>query len=948
MIGETLAHFKITDKLGEGGMGEVYRAEDTKLGREVAIKVLPETVANDPERLARFDREAKVLASLNHPNIAAIYSFESAERTDPTVGAPLAGAREGASPSPTSDESDVSRQDPRPRTQVPGPAIHFLVMELVEGETLAERIKRGRLPLDEAMTIALQIAEALETAHDRGIVHRDLKPANINFTESGKIKVLDFGLAKALESGAGTDSDPSHPSLSLSPTLTAQMNTGAGVLLGTAAYMSPEQARGEAVDRRADIWALGAVVMEMLTGQTVYAGKTVSDTLAGILAREPEWEALPDDVPPVIQNLLDRCLQKEIGDRLQAVGEARIAVAGYLADPEAAKAQAVATEYTPLPAWRRALPWAALALAAIAAAAAVVGWTRSPAVSKSETLRLNVEMPVEDTLLTQIGSSIVVSPDGKHMAYVTGNPATRSLHLRSLDQLEGRMVSGGDLAYLPFFSPDAEWIAFVTPNELKKVSVSGGTPLTIATVDFCRGATWTPDDHIIFTPEEQAPLFRIPAAGGEPEQLTTLDEEKGEITHRWPHVLPNGNAVLFVSHTENARFAEATIEALDLETGERRVLVQGGTYPRWADSGHLLYAREGTLYAVPMDPVTLELQGSPGPVIEALTTNEGAYGTAHYSVSDTGTLVYMQGAASAAAYDAVRVDLDGLVSPLLDDAGTYWTPAFSPDGRRLAIDIAAESGNGDIWVEDLDRGIRTRLTFDESDDTGPVWSPDGEWIYFQSDRGNSYDIFRVAADGSEQPVRLTETDSDQAPSDVTPDGKTLIFGQINPESSWDIMTMPIDGDGEPEVFLSTTFLEYGGRVSPDGNWITYGSNESGGFEVYVRPFPAGRGEWQISSSGQRATYPTWASDQTQIFFRTAVGMASASVDSAGGTFRAKRPGTLFESRFIDLFPNQDYDIAPGSEYLVMFQGSNSADTIDHVVLVTNWFDELDQLFTTAR
>ena len=904
MIGETLAHFKITGKLGEGGMGEVYRAEDTKLGREVAIKVLPELFAQDAERMARFSREAQVLASLNHPNIAAIYQVEH----------------------------DGDR--------------HFLVMELVEGETLAERIKRGRLPLDEAMTIALQIAEALETAHDQGIVHRDLKPANINFTGSGKIKVLDFGLAKALESGAGVDSSPSNPSLSLSPTLTAQM-TGAGVLLGTAAYMSPEQARGDAADRRADIWAFGVVVMEMLTGQTVYAGKTMSDTLAGILAREPEWETLPDDVPPVIRNLLDRCLQKEIGDRLQAIGEARIAVAGYLADPEAARAQGATVAYAPQPTWRRVLPWAALALAAIAVAAAVAGWTRESIAPRPETLRLNVEMPVEDTLLTQIGSSVVISPDGKHLAYVTGNPATRSLHLRSLDQLEGRMVSGGELAYLPFFSPDAEWIAFVTPNELKKVSVSGGTPLTIATVDFCRGATWTPDDQIIFTPEQQAPLFRIPAAGGEPEQLTTLDEEKGEITHRWPHVLPNGKAVLFVSHSENARFAEATIEALDLETGERKVLVQGGTYPRWADSGHLLYAREGTLYAVPMDPETLEVKGSPGPVIEALTTNEGAYGTAHYSISDTGTLVYMQGAASAAAYEAVRVDLDGLVSPLLEDAGTYWTPAFSPDGRRLAIDIAAESGNGDIWVEDLDRGIHTRLTFDEGDDTGPVWSPDGEWIYFQSDRGNSFDIFRVAADGSEQPVRLTETDSDQAPTAVTPDGKTLVFSQINPESNFDIMTMPIGGDGEPEVFLGTSFIEYGGRISPDGKWIVYGSNESGGFEVYVRPFPTGRGEWQISTGGQRATYPTWSSDQRKIFYRTAVGMSAASVETTGETFRAKRPEELFEARFVDLFPSQDYDVAPGSEYLVMFQGSNSADTIDHVVMVTNWFDELDQMFTAT-
>ena len=905
MIGETLANFKITGKLGEGGMGEVYRAEDTKLGREVAIKVLPELFAQDAERMARFSREAQVLASLNHPNIAAIYQVEH--------------------------DGDH----------------HFLVMELVEGETLAERIKRGRLNLDEAMTIALQITEALETAHDRGIVHRDLKPANINFTESGKIKVLDFGLAKALESGVGTDSNPSNPSLSLSPTLTAQMNTGAGVLLGTAAYMSPEQARGEAADRRADIWAFGVVVMEMLTGQTVYAGKTMSDTLASILAREPEWETLPDDIPPVIQNLLDRCLQKEIGDRLQAIGEARITIAGYLADPEAAKAQGATAEYAPLPAWRRALPWAALGLAAIATGAAIVGWNRVPEPPRAETLRLNVEIPVEDTLLTQIGSSVVISPDGTHLAYVTGNPATRALHLRSLDQLEGRMVSGGDLSYLPFFSPDGEWIAFVTPNELKKVSVSGGTPLTIATVDFCRGATWTPDDHIIYTPEQQAPLFRIPAAGGEPEQLTTLDEEKGEITHRWPHVLPNGNAVLFVSHTENARFAEATIEVLDLESGARKQLIQGGTYPRWADSGHLLYAREGTLYAVPMDPVTLELRGSPGPVIESLTTNEGAYGTAHYTVSDNGKLVYMQGAASAAAYDAVRVDLDGLVSPLLEDSGSFWTPAFSPDGRRLALDIASESGNGDIWVEDLDRSIHTRLTFDEGDDTGPVWSPDGEWIYFQSDRGKSYDLFRVAADGSEQPVRLTEGDLDQVPSSVTPDGKTLIFSQVNPESSSDIMTMALESEGEPEIFLSTTFIEYGGKVSPDGKWITYGSNESGSWEAYVRPFPAGRGEWQISTGGERASYPTWSSDQKQIFYRTAVGMSVASVETAGDTFRAKRPETLFESRFVDLFPNLDFDVAPGSEYLVMFQGSNSADTVDHVVMVTNWFKELEQMFTAT-
>ncbi len=899
MIGETLAHFKITDKLGEGGMGEVYRAQDTKLGREVAIKVLPELFAQDEERMARFSREAQVLASLNHPNIAAIYQVEH----------------------------DGDR--------------HFLVMELVEGETLAERIKRGRIPTDEAMAIALQIAEALEAAHDRGIVHRDLKPANINFTGSGKIKVLDFGLAKALEAGAGADSNPSHPSLSLSPTLTAQM-TGAGVLMGTAAYMSPEQARGEPADRRADIWAFGVVIMEMLTGQTVYAGKTVSDTLAGILAREPEWDALPEDVAPVLRNLLDRCLQKEIGDRLQAIGEARIAIAGYLEDPEAARAHGKDVEYAPLPLWRRALPWTAAGLAALAA---IVGWTRSQPLPEPDSMHLNVEMPVETTLLTQIGSSVVLSPDGTHLAYVTGDPATRSLHLRDLSQLEGNMVTGGDLSYLPFFSPDGEWIAFVTPGELKKVSVSGGTPLTIAKVNFCRGATWASDDTIIFTPEQEAPLFRIPAAGGEPEQVTTLDEDKGEVTHRWPWAIPDSNIVLFVSHSQNAQFSEANIEALDLETGERKELVRGGTYPRWADSGHLLYVREGTLYAVPMNPATMEILGSPGPVIENLTSNEAAYGTAHYSVSNTGKLVYMQGSEVATGYNIASVDRAGDATLLNDELGIYWSPAISPDGRFLAMSILPGGSNGDIWVEDLDRSIRTRLTFADGNDGAPVWSPDGEWIYFSSARGDSADLFRVAADGSEQPVQLIEDDLNQNPSSISPDGTVLVYSQQMKDTQWDIMTMPLDGEGEPESFLSTPFTEYGGVVSPDGKWLAYGSDESGDWRVYVRPFPTGRGEWQISDG--RSGYPRWSRRGDEIFFRTANGVASASVEISGDSFRAKRPEVLFEGNFVNLFPSFDYDVAPDGETFVMLQGLSSGDKTDHVVMITNWFPELEETFATG-
>jgi len=900
MIGETLAHFKITGKLGEGGMGEVYRAEDTKLGRDVAIKVLPEIFAQDGERMARFAREAQVLASLNHPSIASIYQVEH----------------------------DADR--------------HFLVMELVEGETLADRIKRGRIPVDEAMAIALQVAEALEAAHNQGIVHRDLKPANINFTGSGKIKVLDFGLAKALEAGAGADSHPSHPSLSLSPTMTAQM-TGVGVLMGTAAYMSPEQARGEPADRRADIWAFGVVLMEMLTGQTVYAGKTMSDTLAGILAREPEWEGLPDDVPPIVRNLLDRCLQKETLDRLQAIGEARIAVAGYLADPEAAKLEGQTVEYAPQPAWRRALPWAALALAAVAGFAAVVGWSRTTDRPEPDSMHLNVEMPVETTLLTQIGSSVVLSPDGTHLAYVTGDPASRSLFLRDLNQLEGNMLPGGELSYLPFFSPDGEWIAFVTPGELKKVSISGGTPLTIAKVNFCRGATWAPDDTIIFTPEQEAPLFRIPAAGGEPEQVTTLDEEAGEVTHRWPWALPDGNTVLFVSHTRNGQFSEANIQGLNLETGETTILVRGGTYPRWANSGHLLYVREGTLYALPMDPVTMEIQGSPGPVIEDVTTNEQAYGTAHYSVSDTGKLVYMKGSGAGGGYAVVQVGRDGTTAPLIEDLAAYWDPALSPDGNWLALSVVVPgSNNGDIWVEDLDRSIRTRLTFGDGDNTSPVWTPEGEMIYFSSSRGSSYDIFRVAADGSEQSVQLTEDELEQYPNSINPDGQILVYTEVTKDNAQDIMMMPLEGDGEPQVFLSTSFAEYGGKVSPDGNWLVYGSNESGDWEVYVRPFPEGRGEWRISDG--RSSHPRWSSTGTEILFRTPLGIAAASVEIDNGSFRAKRPEQLFDGNFVSLFPSSDFDVAPGAESIVMMGGTDSADIVDHIVLITNWFPELAETF----
>ena len=899
MIGRTLAHFKVTAKLGEGGMGEVYLAEDTKLGREVALKVLPTSFAADGDRMTRFGREAQVLASLNHPNIAGIHQLEHVED------------------------------------------VHFLVMELVDGETLAERIERGPIPPEEALPIAHQIAEAIEAADDRGIVHRDLKPANVKISSKGVVKVLDFGLARAMD--GDPDNPASNPAFTHSPTLTAQV-TSVGALMGTAGYMSPEQARGETADRRADIWAFGVVLMEMLSGNTVYAGRTLSDTLASVLARDPDWHKLPETTPRPIRRLIERCLEKDLRRRLQAIGEARLVIEEYLADPDAAESEDAgkATETT---GWRRVLPWAALAVAAGAVALAILGWLRPAPEVEPPALRLSVEVASEQPLLTAIGSSVVLSPDGRRMAYATGDTASRGLFVREFDRLQAELVSGSDLAYLPFFSPDGDWVGFVTPTELKKVSVSGGTPLTIASVNFCRGASWGPDGMIVLSPGEDKPLYRVPASGGELEELTTLDEEKGEHTHRWPEVLPAGNAVLFVSHTRNGQFNDGVIEVLDLASRERKVLVRGGSYPRYADSGHLMYAREGTLYAVPFDAKRLELLGTPGPVVEDVITNEASFGSAQYSVSRDGRLVYLTGTASLAGFSLVRVTHDGSITPITDEQARYRTPRFSPDGTKLAMGLAS-LGDGDLWVHDLERDIRTRLTFDENDDAMPIWSPDGQWILFQSDREDKFALYLVASDGSGQPERISSRENPLFPSDWSPDGKLLAYSEIDPKTSWDIWTMPADGEGEPEVFLQTPAVEYGANFSPDMRWIAYGSNESGQWQVYVRPYPPARGEWMIS--GDSGGHPVWSPDGSKIYYRNERGVSMVEVDTSSGTFEASRPKVLFEGPFVNQFPMPDFHITPDDGSFAMFQATEMEDANDHVVLVTDWFEQLDRAFAAPR
>jgi len=899
MIGQTLAHYKILDKLGEGGMGEVWRAEDTKLGREVAIKVLPAAFTADTERLARFEREARLLASFNHPRIAGIYGLE-----------------------------DVNGQK-------------LLIMQVAEGETLAQRIDRGPIPVDQALKIALQIIEGLEAAHEKGIVHRDLKPANITLAADNRVTILDFGLAKALESSDAASGPGSH-SVSLSPTLTAQMTT-AGVLLGTAAYMSPEQARGESADRRADVWSFGIVLMEMLIGKRVYAGRTVSDTLAGVLAREPEWDDLPSDTPVPVRHLLERCLEKEVGERLQAIGEARIAIEHYLENP-AGDVKAGVASAPPL--IKRALPWAVAGALAAALVAAVVLWPRGAA--EEPIMRLEVKVS-DNPLYVQLGASVELSPDGRRVVIVTDAEDGRTITVRALDQLEGTpLVTGGSSTnpYNPFFSPDGQWVGFVTPGELKKVPITGGTPITLCKVNRSRGASWGPDNTIVIAPTRTGGLFTVSAAGGELVPLTTLDAADGESAHYWPQVVPGGNVIFTALLDGSASADEGIIESVSLATGERKVLHRGGAYGRWVPSGHLVYIRENTLFAMPFDVKTMQATGSPAPIVQGVTS-DSSNGGAQISFSQNGTLAYVSGVVGVPEYPVLQMTRQGVVSPLWSEPGTYANPKLSPDGKKLSLTVLRD-GNWDVWVYDLEREVATRLTFNDGYEGDQVWSPDGQYLEFTSDKDGRENPYRKRADGSGEEERLAEIDHDFWATSWSPDGK-WILGEVQAEN-FDLWVVPADGSGEPEVFLATPFFERFPAISPDGKWVAYMSDESGEPEIYVRPFPAAGGKWQVSDGG--GNWPAWSRDGSQLYFRSQDGLMAAAVSGDGGTFRAGRPQLLVAGGFsgdqigiaVSGSVFSDYEPMPNGEAFIVLLGSEAQNTQSHVTLVTNWFDVLKKTF----
>jgi len=869
--GARLGSYEILASLGAGGMGEVYRARDGKLDRDVALKVLPEEFFEDKDRVARFEREAKALAALNHPGIAAVYSFEA-----------------------------VSGR-------------HILVMELVEGEGLDARIARGPIPFDEALPIARQIAEALEAAHERGIVHRDLKPANVMVVPDGRVKVLDFGLAKALEADSASGSSPQ---VTQSPTLTARA-TAAGVILGTAAYMSPEQARGRAVDRRADIWAFGCVLFEMLTGRRVFEGDTASDVLAAVLRQDVDFAALPADTPAGVVRLLRRCLVRDPRARLHDVGDARLEIDDALASP----AKIPSSPGPPRTVGARARRWLPWLVAAGMAAVAVLSLRRAPS-GAQDPVHLSLTMPegvsLDPDFLTQV-QILAVSPDGRRIAFRGRSGDLRRIYLRDLSRETAEPVPGTEGGDDAFFSPDGEWLGFVAGDKLKKTAIRGGTPVMLAGAARVRGSAWGDDGTIVFAPTVNSPLFRIPAAGGEPRPLTALDAAARERTHRWPEILPGGETVLFTVGTEDkpGDYDEARIDAVSLATGKRHVVYRGASLARYAPPDRLLLARHGDLLAVPFDVKTGEVRGTPAPVLQGVS-GDARSGISYFGVSRTGVLVYASGIAMQNINEVVWIDRSGRREPAGIPAGVYSQVAISPDGKKLAYGEGPGGGaRSDIWIADLVHGGQFQLTSNGKAQV-PRWTPDGASVVYSSPTGNA--IMRQRADGSGAAEVLWKSTRlvPIAVDSFTPDGSALIFSMTGLPTRADIYLLPLSGTREARALIATPGAEVLGKISPDGRWIAYTGQYEAGEQIYVQPFPSLAGRWQVSRSG--GSTALWSRDGRELFFVSGDQLFAAPLKPAPAfspgeprpLFRIDRPSALEWSDIFDVAPD-------GRRFIVLVQ-----------------------------
>ena len=885
--GIRLGAYEVVDLIGAGGMGEVYRAVDTRLDRHVALKVLPEAVASDHDRTARFQREAKVLASLNHPHIAALFGLE---------------VHEGR---------------------------HFITMELVEGETLADRIAKGPIPLDEALPIARQIAEALEGAHEQGIVHRDLKPANIKVRPDGTVKVLDFGLAKALTNDG---SSISGGLLTNSPTMTSPVGvTGVGVLLGTAPYMAPEQAKGQAADKRSDSWAFGCVLFEMLTGTRAFGGDDVTETVAEILKSSPDWTLLPASTPASVVGILKDSLRKDRRDRLPDIAVARQALERTVVDH---------TPVVPPKQQLRQWIWPSIATVSVAVAAGVLLWSaRRDDAATAPAVQFGIRLPAGEYLAPQTGRALAISADGTLVVYnVQDGNGTRWVYARRLDQMQGTRIPGADRARGFALSPDAQWLAFLDSGSIKKVRIDGGVPTTV--VDDSRivpplhGSTWSRAGRIVVAFAGAAGLMAVSEEGG---PLQALTEPAGE-RHTQPVAMPDGEHVLYTVHREGQ---SPWIGLTSIEAPSQQLLIEGSD-PRYAD-GYLFFWRDNAVWAVGFDENVLAIQGEARPVLQGVRLGRAPVGSLSplggpmlLDVSATGSLVHVPGGGSAEAPRIMTwVDQNGREEPVTATERLYAIPRISPDGTRIAVHI--EDANADTFVYDLRAGNLMRLTFDRAPEIRPVWAHDGRSVFFRTESGGA-GIVEQAADGSGPARRLVSLPGDGSPTAVTQDGKYLLFTRVGEKTARDVWMLN-RLDGTTTALVTDPGIQGSGTVSPDGRWLAY--NEEPGGSIFVRPFPdVNAGRWQVAPAD--AKWPRWSSDGRELYYQSGRAIRAVQVISDVGSFRWSSPRVVFEGSYVGFggpAGSRNYDVGPDGRFLVIKEGSSAGEPTE-IAVTLNWVAEL--------
>ena len=878
LLGRQLGSYEILSSLGAGGMGEVYKALDTRLERTVAIKVLPAHLAARAESRERFEREARTIASLNHPHICTLY--------------------------------DIGHQD----------GTDYLVMEYLEGQTLAQRLRRGPLPLEETLQYAIEIADALDKAHRKGITHRDLKPGNIMLTNSGA-KLLDFGLAKWRQ---GTNHETP---LSELPTEKSDV-TATGTILGTLQYMAPEQVEGKEADPRTDSFAFGVVVYEMATGKKAFDGKSQASLIAKILETDPPaMTSLQPMTPPALDRVVKKCLAKDPENRWQSAKDLADEL-NWIAGTLESSVISVQTSPRTKKVWRAPAFIGSGALA-VAALAAVATWHLKPLPPLPVT-RTVIALPPDQQLTGTLFPAVALSHDGKQLAYVASkNYAAPQIFLRALDSLEARLIPGSDGGVAPVFSPDDQWLAFFQPGSLKKVSVNGGPSVGLTGALNPRGVSWNTPGSIIFSPDSSVALQQVSDQGGAFQAVSKL--EPGEASQRWPDVLPGGRAVLFVGGNPQTLI----VAVQEIGTGRRKNLLQNAWFPKYAPTGHLVYVQGTTLMAAPFDPKRLEIVGASVPVVEgiALATTAGA---AQYSFSLTGTLLYVTGSVTAAQRKLVWVSRSGTEQILPADTGDYDNPRISPDGHRVALEVGTQ-----IWIYDLSRDTLTRFTFEGTQSSDAEWTPDGKHISFRSNRDGPSNIYWQLADGSGGLERLTTGQFLHIPRSWSPNGQFLAFHENNPVTKKDIWMLRLS-DRKIAPFLRTPFNEGAPTFSPDGRWLAYSSDESGRFEIYVQPFPGPGGKWQISTEG--GMEPAWNRNGRELFYRSGNKMMAVEV-TAHPSFAAGKPKMLFQGAYLSVAPGQTntaYDVSPDGQRFLMVKEVGRAVSSTQINVVQNWFEELKQ------